>query len=109
MRAHEKNRGEQHRHLVEIKPGEDEQHDEDFKYFDANRNGALAEPVGEDAAGHGKENEREREQRADEFADLVLLGERDAQAEDHEDDEIFQDVVAERALELRDEEAPEAA
>ena len=30
-------------------------------------------------------------------------------AEEHEHDEIFQDVVAERALELGDEETPEAA
>ena len=86
-----------------------QQHHEHFKSFDTDGNRPLAETIRQETARHGKHNERQREQRADQLADLVLFGERHVHADDHEDDEIFQDVVAERALELRDDERPEAA
>jgi hypothetical protein len=39
----------------------------------------------------------------------MLPGQRDIQAEGHEDNEIFEEVVAERALKLGDKQEPEAA
>ena len=122
VNAHQKNTAEQRpaspqrgRHavvqqlLLPREAREREQHHQHFKSFDADGNRPLAETVGQKTARHGKHDERQREQRADEFADFVLLGERHVQADEHEDDEIFQDVVAERALKLRDDERPETA
>jgi hypothetical protein len=40
---------------------------------------------------------------------MVLFDERDVQTENHENDQIFENVVAERALKLRDEKAPKTA
>ena len=37
----------------------------------------------------------------------MFFGQRKAQPDHHEDDEVLEDVIAERTLKLRDEEAPE--
>ena len=70
---------------------------------------AFAEAVGEKTAGHGKHDERQSEQRADDADEPVALFAGEAHAGDERDDEPLERVVAERALELRDDERPEAA
>jgi hypothetical protein len=60
-------------------------------------------------AGHGKKNERQREQSAYHADKLVAFVIGESHPRDQRNDEPFQDVVAERALGLRDEKPPEAA
>ncbi len=107
MRAHQKNPGQQDAHVLKNKSHEHQRHDRDLEDFHGDGDGALAETVGEKTARHGKQNERQREQRAHELAGAMLLRERQARAEDHEHHEVFQDIVAERALKLRHEQGPE--
>ena len=84
-------------------------HGGDFEDFGADGDGALAETVGEIAAGHREDNEREGEERADDQNFVFFIGGGEIGADDKEDDEVFEGVVVEGALELRDDEAPEAA
>ena len=110
MRAHEKDAGEQEIFVQRPQSGENERHDEQLEDFYTKHHRAFAAAVGEKTAGHGKQNERQREQRADGFAEMVFLHRRHAGAEDGDkNDEVFDHIVAERALELRDEQAPKAA
>ena len=107
--AHQKNAAQQHRKLVQPEAREREEHHGDFKNLHADGNRAFAEAVGQKSARHGKQDERQRKQRADKFADFMLFRQRHVHADEHEDDEIFEDVVAEGALELCDDERPETA
>ena len=84
-------------------PAQRQQHDKDLKHLDADGDGSLAETVREITAGHGKKNERQREQSAHHADKLVAFVIGEPHARDQRNDQPFQDVVAERALELRDE------
>ena len=120
--AHQKNAREQRparfprrgdsRVQLPLPPHETRQRQQHHEYFEdlyADGHRPFAAAVREESARHGKQNERQGEQRHDQFAQFMFLGEGHVQPDEQEHDEIFQDVVAERALELSDEEAPEAA
>ena len=107
--AHQKHARDGEIKLVQRQPGQREQHDNNLKHLHADGDGTLAEAVGEKSAGHRKHNERQREQRAHHGDEPVALLVGKAHARDEEDDEPLEGVVTERALELRDEERPEAA
>ena len=64
VRAHQENGGEHQRHVFEPQSERREGHDAEFGTFDGDGYVALAEAVGEKAAGHGEQNERQRERRA---------------------------------------------
>ncbi len=85
-----------------------EEHYRNFEDFGPDGDCALAESVGEIAAGHGKENEGKGEEGADEedFGFFFVGGE--IRADDEEDHQVFQGVVVEGALKLRGDQAPEA-
>ena len=122
MYAHQKNASEQRqarfpgrgdsRAQLPLPPHETrqrQQHHEDFENLHADGHRPFAAAVRKETARHGKQNERQREQRHDQFAQFMFLGEGHVQPDEQEHDEVFQDVVAERALELRDNERPESA
>ena len=84
--------------------------DADFHPFRADGHRALAEAVGEKSAGHGKQDEGQGKERADDQHQPVA---RSRAGQAHVHDEVnhqeFQGIVVEGALELRDHQAPEAA
>ena len=84
-------------------------HHADFEEFRADGHGALAVAVREIAAGHREQNERKREQCADDRHQQIALLLREIHGDHDVDDEEFQRVVVEGALELRGDQAPEAA
>ena len=73
MDAHKEHRRHGGVRMVVPKTNEREQHDADFENLDADGHGALAETVGQKAAGHGKQNEGGRKQEAQHGHDGVAL------------------------------------
>ena len=70
---------------------------------------ALAEVVGEPAAGHAEEHEGHGEEEGDDGDEGVALVLAQAHADDHGEQKVAQDVIAVGALELGRDQRPEAA
>jgi len=68
-----------------------QQHHEYFEDLYADGHRPFATAVREESTRHGKQNERQGEQRHDQFAEFMFLGEGHVQPDEQEHDEIFQD------------------
>ena len=88
--------------------GDGEEHYGDFEDFGPDGDGAFAEAVGEISAHHREKDEWQREEQAHFRVDVLLLLGGNAGANNEKEDEVFQGVVAECALKLRDDQAPES-
>src|ERR1700733_6875271 len=95
--------------MTRRQPRQRHEHDENFKNFYADGHRAFAEAVGKKTAGHGKNDERQGKQRADDADQLVAFFAGEIHSRNDGNGEPLERVVAERALELRDDERPEAA
>ena len=84
-------------------------HHDDFKEFRSDDDAAFAVAVREVSASHRKEDERQREERADDENQIIPLILRKIHCHDDVNDEKLEGVVVEGVLKLRDDQAPEAA
>jgi hypothetical protein len=81
-------------------------HHEHFQDFRADGNVSLAVAVCEPAAGHRKQDERQRKQRAHHQHQEIALLFRQVHSHDDINHQEFDGVVVKRALELGDDQAP---
>ncbi len=107
LRAEQENTDRFQRQAIAGESEEGEGHHPDFHPFRADGDGALAEAIGEETAGHGKQDKGKSEKGADQQHDPVACLGGQAHVHDEVDDQELQRIVVERALELRDDEAPE--
>ena len=85
------------------------QHHGDLKDLCADGDVAFAEAIRQVSTRHRKQDERARKQSADKQDFAVFLLGFQRHREDEKDDEVLQPVLVEGALELRGDQAPEAA
>ncbi len=83
-----------------------EHHDPHFKYFRPDGDGAFAEPVRQISARQRKENERGREEHADKQFELVTMCLIFFDRKNEVDNEKFEGILVEGALELSGDQAP---
>src|SRR5579862_853212 len=107
LRAGQENHGERQIWIAAPKRENGKQHGGKFENFGGNCDVALAEAVGRVAAGHREQQKRNGEKIANQENSKIFLRFRWVLTEDQKNDEKFQAVVVERALELRNDEAPE--
>ena len=108
VNPHEKQGSQNECHHVAAERERSKNHHEDFKYLYGHRDIALAVMVREITTHHGKDDKRQREQRADDAHHQLTSARWQIHAYDHENDQILQRIVAERSLKLRDDEGPKA-
>ena len=109
LRGDEPERDERERLQMEGEAGGGDGHGADLHDLGPDGDLALAEAVGEPAAGHAEEHEGHGEEEGDDGDEGVALVIAQAHADDHGEQKIAQDVIAVCALELRSDQRPEAA
>ncbi len=108
LRADQKNGGGLHRQIPGGERGNGKKPHANLKKFCADGDAALAVAVGKISAGQRKQNERNGKQRADQQNETIAHIRREIAFDDQVDDQKLQAVIVERALKLRDDQAPEA-
>ncbi len=105
-------RQEDGRHFeVDILPaqsGNGKGHDRYFEKLGPDRDRALAVTIRQKAACHREEDERQREQSADDQHEPIAVSLLHGHPKNQEHDQVLQAVFVERALKLRDHQRPEA-
>ncbi len=111
VQPHQEQRDQQQRQAAQHESGRAERHDGDLEQLDEADQPRLVVLVGELAGGGREQEERQHEQRAGEVHHHVgrHRGERGAVERDQQHQGVLEDVVVQRAEELRREERPEAA
>ena len=109
LRGDQPERDERERLRVQGEAGGGDGHGADLHDLGPDGDLALAEVVGEPAAGHAEEHEGHGEEEGDDGDEGVALVVAQAHADDHGEQQVAQDVIAVCALELRRNQCPEAA
>jgi len=102
-------RGEGDRQPVRGEASGGDEHRGDFHRLGEDGDLAFAEPVREPAAGHAEEDEGNGKQQRGHGDEALALIFAEAHADDDGEQQITQDVIAECALKLGDDEGPESA
>mgnify|MGYP007056984869 CR=1 FL=1 len=109
--AHQEDRQQDHPRFAEKQSQQGHAHNGDFGQLGPDHHAPLAVAVGQVAAGHGKKDERDGEQPADQRHFQLTRGPRNMRQGHPDDDEHGQgpvDIVAEGPLELGHNQRPEA-
>ncbi len=109
LTGHQRERDQRKRERVRREAGCGEQHRSELHDLGPDRDLAFAEAIRQPAAGHAQDQERHGEQEGDHRDERLALGLRHVHPDDDREQQIAQDVVGERALELRGNQRPEAA
>src|SRR6266516_6442214 len=109
LRAQQEHSRQRMRQAVERQARDGDQHHQDFGRSCPDGHRALAVAVRQVTAGHGEQDEREREEGPHDQHQAVPRIFPEAQRGDPEDHQELVSVVVERTLELRENQEPEAA
>ena len=106
--ANQKDGSAFHGQIVQIKGKDGEGHHDEFEQLGADSDTAFAITVGKVSAGHGKQNEGDCKQRADDQDQAVAKVVGEIHGHDDVNDQELNGVVVEGSLELGSDQAPEA-
>ena len=107
--AHKEHAQQHEAEMMAGQPEGGQGHDQNLQELDRHDHAAFAEPRGECTAQHGEKQKRQHQQRHGQRRQPVLFRFTHSQADPDEQGQLLERVVAEGALELRDDKRPETA